>query len=81
VQSQAIAQFTKFGFDPMSAVDAIAAGNLALLKHDGPPLEIMTEVPKASPPAAVLPGAGDTSGKVLEPARPINGATKVVNGG
>jgi phage portal protein BeeE len=81
VQAEAIAQFTKFGFDPMSAVDAIAAGNLALLKHDGPPLEIMTEVPKASPPAAVLPAAGDNSGKVLEPTRPINGATKVVNGG
>lgn len=81
VQAEAIAQFAKFGFDPMSAVEAITAGNLALLKHNGAPMEIMTEVPKAAPPAAVLPDAGDNSGKVLEPARPINGATKVVNGG
>jgi hypothetical protein len=55
VQAQSISEFVKFGFDPMSAVAAIESNNLALLAHPGPPLQIMTEVPKASPPAAVLP--------------------------
>jgi hypothetical protein len=77
----------KFGYDPMSAVATVASGDLSQLKHPGPPLQIMTEVPKGSPPAAVLPG--DTqpgSGAVVEkpqlPAgKPINGAKAVAAGG
>jgi phage portal protein BeeE len=81
VQAESIGNFVKFGFNPDSAVEAIDAGNLQLLKHDGAPIDVITEVPKASPPAVVLPGVGDKSGKAVEPSRPINGATKVVKGG
>jgi hypothetical protein len=81
VQAQAISEFTKFGFDPMSAVAAIEANNLTLLAHPGPPIQIMTEVPKASPPAVSLPADGDNTGVAVEPfAKSINGAKAVTSG-
>lgn len=73
VQSQSIAELVKFGYDPESAVAAVTSGNLQLLKHTGPPVQIMTEVPKATPPADVL-DVGNPAPKA------INGATKVVAG-
>jgi phage portal protein BeeE len=87
VQAQSISEFVKFGYDPQSAVAAVSSSNLSLLKHPGPPLQIMTEVPKGSPPPAVLPGdAQPGAGAVVEkpqlPAgKPINGAKAVAAGG
>jgi phage portal protein BeeE len=72
VQAQSISEFVKFGYDPESAVAAVSSSNLALLKHPGPPLQIMTEVPKASPPAAQLPGDAQPGGAVVEKPQ-ING--------
>jgi phage portal protein BeeE len=77
VQAQSISEFVKFGYDPESAVEAVASSNLSLLRHPGPPLQIMTEVPKGSPPPAQLPDAQQLNGDVIEKPQ-MNGA--VVNG-
>jgi hypothetical protein len=87
VQAQSISEFVKFGYDPESAVEAVSSSNLSLLKHPGPPLQIMTEVPKGSPPAAVLPADNQGTGTVTENTnaavngKPINGAKAVTAGG
>jgi phage portal protein BeeE len=84
VQAQAVAQLVHYNYDPLSARDAVMSGDLSLLKHTGAPLQIMTEVPKASPPTAQLPDAGQTGAAVEKPqlpAKPINGVTKVVTSG
>jgi phage portal protein BeeE len=82
VQAQSISEFVKFGYDPASAVEAVSSSNLALLKHPGPPIQIMTEVPKASPPAAVLPGDTQTTGTAVEKPQPaLNGKAVTAGGG
>jgi phage portal protein BeeE len=82
VQAQAIAELVKFGYSPESAVAAVNGSNLALLEHPGPALQIMTSIPKASPPAATLPGDGQTNGTVVEPKAPaVNGQPMMMKGG
>jgi hypothetical protein len=82
VQAQAIAELVKFGYSPESAVAAVNGSNLALLEHPGPALQIMTSFPKASPPAAILPGDGQQNGAVVEPKAPaVNGQPMMMKGG
>jgi phage portal protein BeeE len=82
VQAQSISEFVKFGYDPESAVEAVSSSNLSLLKHPGPPIQIMTEVPKGSPPAAVLPGDTQTTGTAVEKPQPaLNGKAVTAGGG
>jgi phage portal protein BeeE len=61
VQSQAISELVRFGFDPESAVAALTAGNLDLLAHEGLPIDVTTFVPKAAPPPVVLPDPTKTA--------------------
>jgi phage portal protein BeeE len=55
VKMLAIGEGVKFGFDPDSVREAINAGDIGQLKHNGPPELIMQEIPKAAPPALKLP--------------------------
>lgn len=70
VEAQAVGEFVKYGFAPDSAVEAVAASNLSLLKHPGPAELVTAEIPAAKPPALALP---EPSG-----VPPINGAQKAV---
>jgi hypothetical protein len=59
----------------------VNGANLALLEHPSPPVEIMTAVPKASPPAAILPADGQ-NGAATEPKAPaVNGQPMMMKGG
>jgi phage portal protein BeeE len=81
VQAQAVSEFVKFGYDPDSAVEAVSSADLTRLKHPGPPLQIMTEVPKASPPAAQLPEDTPQAGAVVEkPQLPAGKPVPAMNG-
>jgi phage portal protein BeeE len=86
VQAQAIAELVKFNFDPASAVAAVQSGDVSQLKHTGQPIQIMTEVPKASPPTVQLPDAGQAGPAIEKPqealpaGKPMNGKAMMTSG-
>lgn len=54
VQAQAISTLVRFGYDPDSATNAVKAGDMSLLTHKGLPMDVLSFVPKAAPPALKL---------------------------
>jgi phage portal protein BeeE len=74
VMAQAIAELCRFGFDPESAVAAVAAGAMEQLTHKGLPVNVMSYIPKAAPPPITLPYPEPTS--AADPA--LNGKTPAV---
>jgi phage portal protein BeeE len=86
VQAQAIAELVKFNFDPASAVATVQSGDVSQLKHTGQPIQIMTEVPKASPPTVQLPDAGQAGPAIEKPqealpaGKPMNGKAMMTSG-
>lgn len=69
VKMQAISEAVRFGFDPESAVAAMAAGSVDLLTHKGLPMDVTSFVPKAAPPPIKLADPNQTAPQ-------INGAQK-----
>src|SRR6266702_2752090 len=52
VKAQAIAHLTQFVYDPASVIQAVDTGDLTLLKHPGPPIDLKGgSLPLARPPA------------------------------
>lgn len=81
--ANAIAMLCRFGYDPMSSVAAVQAGDMTLLTHKGLPVDILTYVPKGAPPALTLPfpDAGDTSPSPgQDPSDPGAAASALANG-
>jgi phage portal protein BeeE len=68
IKAQAIAHLTQFGYAPDSVVDAVETGDLTLLKHPGPPIDLKGgSLPLAKPPAVKYDPA--TGEQIAAPAK------------
>lgn len=57
-QSQAIGELVRFGYEPLSARDAVMANDMSLLKHPGIPVMMLADVPRAAPEPVKLAAPG-----------------------